>query len=195
VNPAEILNLIKGIILNPDREWKIIKTFNYSWKQVYFYFTIPMAFLSAFAILFFTGVDIKVLNLTPNTIFIINILGSLGSIALGAYLISKMAPRFEALSSFNSTTALISFSYTPIFLSNIIASIHPVFAVVNFIGIFYMVIVFWKGLAILLDTPAYKLMGFTIVNLIILFATRLVITTIVAAIVLSFTGGVESVAR
>jgi hypothetical protein len=38
-------------------------------------------------------------------------------------------------------------------------------------------------------------MGFTIVNLIILFATRLVITTIVAAIVLSFTGGVESVAR
>jgi hypothetical protein len=195
VSPIELLNLIKGIILNPDTEWKIIKTFDYSWKQVYFYFTIPMVFLSAFATLFFAGQEIKIFDLTPNLIFIINVTGSLGSIALGAYLIARMSPRFESRATFSSAVALVSFSYTPVFLANIIASFHPVFAVFNFIGIFYMVIVFWKGLSILFETPAYKLMGFTIVNLIILFATRLVITTIIASFIISVAVGIENIAR
>ncbi len=191
LNPTELLNLIKGILVNPEKEWKIIKTFKYTWQQVYFYFTIPMVFISAFASLVIHGGDIQYFGLSPNWIFVINVIGSLGAIALGAYFIASLAPRFNSFSSFDASVALISFSYTPVFIASIISAIHIAFALINFIGVVYMVFIFWKGISIMLDTPPHKLMGFTIVNMIILFAVRIVLTSIIAAIVLSLTVGVD----
>jgi hypothetical protein len=191
VNPLDLLNTIKGLFINPEKQWNYLKQRSFSWQQVYFYYAIPMVFLSAYAILFTSSKQVQVLGLSPVWLFFINISGSLISIALSAYLISKMAPRFLSLSSFDSTVMLISFAYTPVFIANILSAIHSSLALLNFVGIFYMVYLFFKGTTIVLDTPAYKLSGFSIINLILLFAVRLVITSLIAAMVIASTVGVE----
>jgi hypothetical protein len=193
VNPLDLLNIIKGLFLNPEQQWNKLKEQGFSWQQVYFYYAIPMVFLSAYAILFNTSNQVQVLGMTPVWLFFINISGSLISIALSAYLITKMAPRFLSHSSFDTTVTLISFAYTPVFIANIISALHSSLALLNFVGIFYMVILFFKGTAILLNTPAHKLSGFSIINLILLFAVRLVVTSFIAALVIASVVGVENV--
>jgi len=189
VNTLLAFNLIKEIILNPDKGWQSVKSNNITWQHIFVYITIPMVFLSTMATLVFAGHHFKIFNLTPNQIFIINVLGLLLGIAIGAKLISKISQFFAVNISFNDAVALVSFSFLPMFIANIISSFHPALAIINIFGLVYMILLFRKGMPILVETPGAKIFWFVASSLLILLIARVFATTIVAAITISLTGG------
>lgn len=141
------------------------------------------------ATLVFAGQHFKIFNLTPNQIFIINVLGSLLGIAIGANLISRISQFFAVNISFNDAVVLVSFSFLPMFIANIIASFHPALTIINIFGLFYMIILFRKGMRIHVEASGAKIFWLTVSSLLILLISRIIATTIVAAITISLTGG------
>jgi len=176
---------------SPLKAWSFVVERDYHWRDVLVYFTIPLFFLSSFAGIFGNTPEFNQINLPPNLMFSVIFLGSVSALFLGSFMISSMAPRFKGEKCYNKTFVLISFSYTPVLFGSIISSIHEVLQIVNFLALVYMIFLFWRGTAILLRIPSYKQTGFVLVSLLILFASRVVISAFLASIALYFTGNVD----
>lgn len=182
MNFNELLKIQTQLFSQPDNAWILIKKSEFSWKQIYIYYLIPLVFLSSLATVYFMGGIFENLGLTPNQSFFINFSGSLLGIFVSASLIARMAPRFKASPSFADSVALISFGYSPVYLASII-SIHEILQIINLFAIGFMVYIFLKGSGALMGVPSHKQVGFTIVCLIILFATRVIISAFITELV------------
>jgi len=180
LNPREVLNIQLLLFSNPNQAWKIIQKADYGWREIFGYYLMPLLFLSSLAVVFFMGRQFEQLGISHNQMFFINLAGSVGGIFISARLIADLAPRFHAISSFDKNMALISFSYSPVFIASVISSMHDALQILNLAAVVFMVFIFFKGTASLLNTPAYKQLGFTITSLIILFATRLILSLVLA---------------
>ena len=190
MNIYELLDHIKGIFSRPEKEWGRILGQNYSWKQILVYFTIPLLFLSSFAGILTLQPGLNLFSLSPNWMFFVVFFGSLISIPGSAFMIAAMAPRFKGFSSFGRTFILISFSYTPVLLASVIASMHQALQFVNFAALVFMIYLFWRGCEVMLAIPRYKQTGFVIISLLILFAVRVISSSLLASIAVLFTGNV-----
>jgi cytochrome b561 len=181
LNINEILKIQGQLFTQPEKAWLEIKKSEFSWTQILIYYLIPLLFLSSLATVFFMGNIFEKLGLTPNQVFFINFTGSILGIFVSASLITRMAPRFNAKPSFSYSVALISFGYSPVYLAAIISSAHDILQIINLIAIGFVVYIFLKGTGALMDVPQHKQFGFTVVCLIILFATRIIISAMIAA--------------
>jgi hypothetical protein len=176
---------------SPLKAWAFVLERDYSWRDVLVYFTIPLFFLSSFAGIFGDSPEFNQINLPPNWIFSVIFLGSVSAVFLSSWMISAMAPRFKGERSFDKTFALISFSYAPVLFGSIISSIHEILQIVNFVALVYMIFLFWRGTAILLRIPSFKQTGFVLISLLVLFASRVVISAFLASLALYLTGNVD----
>ncbi|MFW5663467.1 MAG: YIP1 family protein [bacterium] len=182
----QLLATIRILLVQPDKGWHLIKEAGYSWQQILGYFLMPLVFASSLAMVFFMGNQLQDTPLSPNQMFFITFAGSVVAILLSAWMIATMAPRFKGESSLDETIALIAFSYTPVYLASIIASLHEALQIFNLVAMVYMLFLFFKGTAVIIKVPAYKQLGFTITSVIILFAVRLLISLLLAGILGGF---------
>ncbi len=183
---------MKTLLLTPQLGWQMISEKEYSWRNVYLYYNIPLVFLSSYISVINSDTSGMQINLTPNQLFFSLFLGTLISVLLVAYFTSQLAPRFQALSSFDQSVSLMAFSYLPVYLSSLIGSWHPALQIISFAGMIYMVFLFWKGTGVLLKVPDNKQTGFVVVVLILLFLTRLIVTSVFSAIFLFLSGDVPA---
>lgn len=188
MRPLELIQMIGILLRQPDAGWKMIRDKAFTWQQVYFYYAIPFVALSSLSYYFYMAPEALKLGLSPNLMFVSNVLSRLGAIALGALVIQKLSPRYQAKSDFHRLTALITFAYTPVFLSSLIVILHPALTFVGLVGLVYMVFLFWKGVVALVDVPPHKAMGFTIICLLIVFGATLILAGTISAIILTILG-------
>ena len=175
------------------KTWQMIADSDFSWRDVLVYFTIPLFFIISFAGILTFEPNENFFHLPANWLFFVNFSGAVAGIFIASYLVAAMAPRFKAVSSFPKTFALISFSYLPVLFASLISTVHEILQIINFIGLIYMVFLFWRGTGIVLGVPSYKQAGFSIIALLILFAARVVCASFFAAIALTITGGITDV--
>jgi hypothetical protein len=180
LNPREILHIQRLLFTNPNQAWEIINKASYGWRQIFGYYLIPLLFLSSLAIVFFMGRQFEHLGISHNQMFFINLFSSLGAIFISSQLIANLAPRFNAIRSFDKNIALIAFSNSPVYIASVISSMHEALQIFNLAAVVLMMFIFFKGTLVLLDTPPHKQLGFTITSLIILFATRFIILLFLA---------------
>jgi hypothetical protein len=183
LNIKDLLKIQSQLFTQPDNAWMLIKQSEFTWKQIFINYLIPLVFLSSLASVFFMGDMFEKLGLTPNQVFFINFSGTVSGVLVSARLISRMAPRFNASVSFSDSVAWISFGYSPVYLTFIISSLHDILQILNLIAIGFMIYIFLKGSGVLMGTPPQKQIGFTIICLIILFATRIILSAFIAALV------------
>ncbi len=177
----ELLRIVKTLLAKPSLGWIRIREAGYTWQQTMGYFLTPLLFLSSLSVTFFMGQQVQQEGITPNQLFFITFAGSAISIYLASYLIAALAPRFEGTSSFDLSISLVAFSYTPVYLASVVSSIHPFFQILNPIGLIYMIILFLRGMGVLLEVPERKKFGFMIISFILLFSIRVILSVVFAA--------------
>jgi hypothetical protein len=180
LNITEILNLQKQLFSNTDKAWENIKQASFSWKSLYWYYVIPLVFLSTIAVAFFTIRHLDIEFFSINQVFFFTFSGSIAAIYVSGHLLSSIAPRFNGALTLDESISYISFGYSPVFLASIISSMHEILQIVNIAAAVFMVFVFYKGTGRMVNIPAQQQLGFTIVSLMILFITRLMLSAVFA---------------
>jgi hypothetical protein len=161
------------IIFQPVEIWNKIKTENYPFQELIINYAAPLALIPAVAGLigitivgigapgghiarapFFEALSVSVLG------YVVQIL----NLFVQAYVISWLAPYFNAKSDFLSCMKITVYSMTPVWLLGIF-SIFPGLAVLQIFGL-YSVYLVYQALGKLLDTPPEKRIWFTTVILI-----------------------------
>ena len=143
------VNRLKGLVSEPRKEFVRINADGKIPKNIIIDFILPLVIINAVAsflgeILFgpasFTvgsGIVVK------NVVFIA--LVQTVSVYLSAYLVNELMPLFQSQKDFNATFRLIAYSFTPIFVTTILAGLLPHFSnIINFMG-FYSVVIIWIG--------------------------------------------------
>lgn len=182
----DLFKRLKHLLTDPVQGWKMINEAGYSRQEIMGYFLIPLLFLTNLANMYIIGKQSVDVAFTPSQLFFIAFSSAALSIFVSAYLIAAMAPRFLGDSSFDKTLSLLAFSYTPVFIASILASLHEALQVFNLAALVYMVFLFYRGIGIMLNVPDFKRTGFTVVSLIILFSLRIFAAIIIAAIIGAF---------
>jgi hypothetical protein len=180
LNINEIIHLQKLLFTNPDKAWGLIKLAGFNRSSLYWHYIIPLVFLSTLAVAFFAGRYLSIEFFSLNQVFFFTFSGSLAAIYVSGHLVSALAPRFNGAITLDESISLISFGYSPVFLASIVSSMHEILQVINIAGAVFMVFVFYKGISHMVNVPAQKQLGFTIVCMMILFISRLMLSAVFA---------------
>jgi hypothetical protein len=178
----DILSLQKLLFLNTEKAWNSIKSAGIPWQQLFGYYIIPLIFLSTLAVVFFFGNNFAVEFFSINQIFLFTFAGSVTAIYVSGHLIMNLTPRFNGTLTLSESISLIAFAYSPVYLANIVSSMHEVLQVINLVAVVFMVFVFFRGSTIMAGIPARQQLGFTVVSLMIIFVTRLLLSAVFAVV-------------
>jgi Yip1 domain len=174
---------VKGILLNPRREWETIDTEPASIAGLYTGYIIPLAGAAALASYLgmvilgrsFMGVSTKWTFMGGIGPLISGFILSLVTVYITALIIDMLAPTFDAQKSQVQALKLVAFSMTPAWVGGLFA-IFPPLAWLGLIGALYALYLLYIGLPTLMKAPKEKAMGY-------------VITTILAGILVSLVLG------
>lgn len=166
-----ILNKIKNIIIQSEKEWLVIrddgKSFNFHIKN----FALPLIITLSLA----TFINMILLQhgfLFRDAILfaLINFASSYIGMYVSALLINFLASSFASIQDRDISFKLIIYSSTPIYLASIVTNLLPS---LFFLTIFYLYSIYllWLGLSALLKTPEKNKLGFTIIIVVILFGS------------------------
>lgn len=187
MNIQEVFQIIAGIFVRGDQQWLDLKERKYGWQVILIHITIPFLFLSSYAAVFSTPVELK-FNLAPTSWFFVMFISNLLAILSSAGMIAALAPRFNGERSYDNVVTLLSLSYIPVFVATILGAFHPVFRVFSIAGLVLMIFLFLKGVRLMIGVPVHKQMGFAFISLILLFAVRVILLSIATAFALAITG-------
>jgi len=108
------------------------------------------------------------------------------SVFIIGIIIWKLGPRFATRTDQATATTLAAYVYTPVFLIGIL-SIVPVLGYLAILGLLYGLYILYKGLPIMLGTPADKTLVYVIAIFVVTFIIEIVISLIL--------GGFDAIAK
>ncbi len=101
------------------------------------------------------------------------------------YVIWKLAPSFKTSTNQAKATMLAAFVYTPVFLIGIFSFV-PILGYLSVLGLLYGLYILYRGLPIVLNTPADK----TVMYVIAVLVASIILIAIISLII----GGLDAVA-
>jgi len=93
-------------------------------------------------------------------------------------IIWKLAPSFKTSTNQAKATMLAAFVYTPVFLIGILSFV-PILGYLSILGLFYGLYILYRGLPILLNTPADK----TVIYVVAVLVASIIIIAIISLII------------
>ena len=97
------------------------------------------------------------------------------------YVIWKLAPSFNTSADQSKATVLAAYVFTPVFLIGIL-SIIPVLGYLSLLGLLYGLYILYRGLPIVLNTPADKTVTYVIAVLVVSIIILAVISVIISGL-------------
>ena len=180
--------IVLNVILSPSVNWIKAKEYGYNWKQLLIFLAFPLIFLSSLAKVTSVPDESIYSNFSQNFLFIHDTITYSLALLLASYMVKLLAPKFLSSNSFNDIYSLFVISYTPFFLSTLIAAIHPSLSIITLIGLVFMVFMFWKGIGVMLETPDNKKTGFGVICMLIIFGSIVITGLIVALLMVVISG-------
>jgi hypothetical protein len=178
-----LIDRVKAILTTPDTEWPIIArepgdpAFLFS-NYVLYLAAIPAVASFIGSVIIGVGTPVG----TYRTGLISGLLGAILQYVLAfvaAYLVAMivdaLAPTFQGRKDFQNALKLTVYSYTPVWLAGIFL-LFPGLRFLTILGL-YGFYLFWKGLPILMQSPADKTLG---------YAVAIVVCAVVISLVFSF---------
>jgi hypothetical protein len=93
-------------------------------------------------------------------------------------IIWKLAPSFKTSTNQAKSTTMAAFVFTPVFLIGILSFI-PVLGILSFLGLLYGIYILYRGLPIMLGTPADK----TVMYVIAVLVASIIVIAIISLII------------
>ncbi len=187
----KIIERVKGIILQPVREWEIIAQEKLSDKEIFGFYLFPLALLptiGAFIGYGLIGIEVPFaghvgsvgLGIRQAAVQMISIVAG---VYISAIVINALAPNFGAEKSFARAFALVSYSYTPMLVSGVLL-IFPALGIVVLIASIYGLYLLFVGLKPMMVVSEEKVTGYFVVSLIVVVLLSIVISAILSRILL-----------
>lgn len=185
----------KNILVTPKTEWEVIKNEQSSVADLFTKYAMILALIPAIAS--FIGQSVVGISLGPFGSFkvpmgrgllyaVLYYVLNLGGIYLVAFIVDALAPSFGSSKNMLASLKVVVFSYTAAWIAGIFQVI-PVLGILGILGL-YSLYLLYLGLKIVKDTPQEKVLGYTIVVVIITIVVYFVIGMIVGAIALGGIG-------
>lgn len=181
----------KNILISPKTEWEVIKNEQSTVADLFTKYALILALIPAVA--GFIGQSLIGISLGPFGSFKVPIVNgliyavlyyvlSLAGIYLVAFIVDALAPSFGATKDMVSSLKVVVYSYTAVWVAGIF-QIIPVLAILGILGL-YSLYLLYLGLNIVKGSPSDKVVGYTVVVVIITIVVYFIIGAIVGAIAL-----------
>ena len=181
----------KNILVSPKTEWEVIKNEQSTVADLFTKYALILALIPAVA--GFIGQSFIGISLGPFGSFKVPIVNgliyavlyyvlSLAGIYLVAFIVDALAPSFGATKDMVSSLKVVVYSYTAVWVAGIF-QIIPVVAILGILGL-YSLYLLYLGLNIVKGSPSDKVVGYTVVVIIITIVIYFIIGAIVGAIAL-----------
>jgi hypothetical protein len=181
----------KNILVSPKTEWEVIKNEQSTVADLFTKYALILALIPAVA--GFIGQSFIGVSLGPFGSFKVPIVNgliyavlyyvlSLAGIYLVAFIVDALAPSFGATKDIVSSLKVVVYSYTAVWVAGIF-QIIPVLAILGILGL-YSLYLLYLGLNIVKGSPSDKVVGYTVVVIIITIVIYFIIGAIVGAIAL-----------
>ena len=185
----KLINRAKEIVLQPKITWETIKTEQTSVADIFKTYILPLALISALASFIgygFVGVNLPFAGRMHSVEWGLNqaitsFVGMLLGIFISSWVISWLAPKFEAQLTLNDAVKLVAYSYTPALLGGIF-SIVPSLAVLGIVAGLYSLYVLYLGFEPITKVSREKTTNYFIVSLIVIIGVYVVLAIILGAI-------------
>jgi hypothetical protein len=176
-----IYKLVTTTLFSAKTGWEKLKSSDIKGFGVYFAFLLPLLALASLA--WFVGKkpendDISFFTIHAILQFISNSLG----IIICSWIVSLMRKRFSTGLQFSSALVLVSVSWIPIALGNLLWGISGGVNAFHVLGL-YSIYLLWQGTEVLTQMPAEKKTGFVFLVLIFGFGSAFVVNRIMLQIV------------
>lgn len=166
----------KNILVQPATEWEVVKGETSDKNAVLKDYALPLIILIAIASflggLIFTRFGLPIYVVTKAVIaFIVAFLG----IYISAIVINELASSFGSKKDTNAAFKLVIYSFTPVFIAQIVANLIPPLFFVAIFGL-YMIYLLWMGLGTMMGTPEDKKVGYVVVSALLIFVIYALLT-------------------
>lgn len=180
----DLVARVKNIILNPAREWEIIKTEPISTGEMFTKYVMILAALPAIAGFIgqsliggsFLGEHYRVpVGAGIASALLWYVLTLVGVYLLG-FIIDMLAPSFGCAKNMNASLKIAVFSWTASWLAGVF-SIIPALAILAIFGL-YSLYLLYTGMRSLKEVPPDKMVGYYVVTLVVALVVYIVIGVI-----------------
>jgi len=172
-----IFTRAKNILIQPATEWEVVKGETSDKNTVLKDYALPLIILVAIASflggLIFTRFGLSIGYVVTRAViaFIVAFLG----IYISAIVINELASSFGSKKDINAAFKLVIYSFTPVFIAQIVANLIPPLFFVSIFGL-YMIYLLWMGLGSLMETPEDKKVGYVVVSALLIFVIYALLT-------------------
>jgi len=186
-----LINRVKGIILNPKNEWNTIQQEQTSSTTILTNYLIPLVLIPVVASFIGYGLIGRNMPLTGHVVSvsfgiryaILMLVNMIAGVYLTAFVIDVLAPSFSAVKNYNNAFRLVAYAYTPMLVAGIFY-ILPSLAFIAVLASIYGLYVLYVGLKPMMQVPDNKVTVYFIVSLIVLIAVYFVLSAILTAIII-----------
>ncbi|MBN2611227.1 MAG: YIP1 family protein [Bacteroidales bacterium] len=186
-----LIERVKGIILNPKTEWNTIQQEKTSSTDLLVKYLIPLALIPTIA--GFIGYGLIGRNMPFAGHFasvsygikyaIIMFINLLISAYVTAFVIDSLAPTFSAVKNFDKAFSLVVYSLTPMMVAGVLY-IYPPLALLVMLASLYGLYILYIGLKPMMQAPDDKVTVYFIVSLIVMIAVYFIISLILTSVIL-----------
>ncbi|HVO74657.1 MAG TPA: Yip1 family protein [Ignavibacteriaceae bacterium] len=180
----------KNIILNPSKEWEVIKAETISNSDLFTKYALILAAIPAVCgfigySVFTTSYGMFSFRLSFGsslTWAILNYLLTLGGVYLLAFIIDALAPNFGCPKDLNAALKIVVFAYTPAWVFGVFY-LFPVLGIIVLLASIYSLILLYMGLERVKSVPKDKMVAYFIVTIIVAIIVYVIIGVIVNRVV------------
>jgi hypothetical protein len=188
MNLQEIINRAININVKPASEWQVVAKETSDKNQVIMGYAIPLTVLVAIAYLL-GNVIFPHLGLfsIPYSVAsaVVQFLVSFLGMFVSAFIINAIASHFDSKTDINATFKWVVYSFTPVWIVNILIGIVPDLSFVGVVGL-YSLYLLWTGASPVLGTPEDKKTGFVLISFFITVAVYFIALMVLLSILSSF---------
>jgi hypothetical protein len=181
---------VKAILFEPSGEWQVIDQESHTVKDLYLTYLLPLAGIAALATLI--GTMVWGYNAGPVTVrygfgdalsvAVMGLVMSMVVVYVLAWIIAALAPTFKGEKNFLKAFTVAAFSMTASLVGSFFAILPALAWLIGLIGGLYSLYLLYKGLPVLMKTPADKALGYTVVVVIAAIVCNVVVGAILASV-------------
>lgn len=198
-----LVDRAKNILLNPKPEWDVIAKEPATVGSLFTGYAVPLSLLPVVGTVIAMGLlGIGAGSLAPMGIATVGVGIAAGMAAVGfvlglvmlwlmSFIVNAVSPSFNGKSDLVSATKLMAYASTPSWVAGFIAPfLGPVGGLVSLAAIAYVVYLIYTGIRPVMEVPAEKVAGLTVVIILIYIVLSLIISMFIGAMLITtFFGG------
>lgn len=181
VGPGHFLSIFFAVFYKPEKAFRLAGRPGTSARNLLLCYGLPLIVAGSAARMF------SYLGGGGNwpaglTLFMINLCAFTLAVVLGANLVSRLALPFRSRADRPATLKLIILSFTPFLVSQLLTAISPALRIAGFLALAYALVLFATGARVMLQTPASKVSGYSLVAFFILLGIAWVVNQVLSGL-------------